>query len=196
MYLTPALVLFFLLTLGLYGQPKTAIFYRETGSLDFDFLRAESEKHQKEEGRDTANKEEEVITREALLQAMEELSAGMADTIKAWKEGNFIITNSSTDGPGKRMLYELPSKRFVVVDTSNRKALVTRDTIYSEVFDCKGIPDCSITFTLQKQNGEKDILGYTCVNYTIGAKNTDGTGRENSQSGSRTKYSQPYRRTH
>lgn len=161
-------------SIALHGQSKTIVIYKSTGSMDLEYLVREAQNAAKERGGDSVDfKLPDSAKMNADMKELNELMLkAFADTITAWKEGNFIKSTSVKEGT-KQRLYELPAKRFLVVQKGTRGNPDRYDTTYSDLFNCEGDTSCNVKLIPEPEKGKKLILGFTCINYTIRYK--DGT---------------------
>lgn len=145
--------------LQLTAQLKTVITYKETAKIDFEDFKPNSEESNTDSSLEQFN-----LKKMLLEQALDTIFSEVGtDTIQAWKEGNFVVTNSKKE-QAIRKLYEINSQKFLVI---NNALLKNKIDTFSKLLNCDKQSDCSATYKVLQRKGNKKILGYECINYVI-----------------------------
>lgn len=140
------------------AQPKTVITYKETGKIDFQDFKPNSEESNTDSSLEQFN-----LKKMLLEQALDTIFTEVGiDTMQAWKEGNFVVTTSKKE-QAIRKLYEVNSQKFLVINSALLKNKI--DT-FSKLLNCDQ-PYCSATYKVLQRKGKKNILGFECINYVI-----------------------------
>ncbi len=145
--------------LQLTAQLKTVITYKETGKIDFQDFKPNSEESNTDSSLEQFN-----LKKMLLEQALDTIFLEVGtDTMQAWKEGNFVVTSSKKE-QAIRKLYEVNSQKFLVI---NKALLKNKIDTFSKSLNCNQQPHCSATYKVLQRKGNKKILGYECINFVI-----------------------------